>query len=52
MPMGRGTYGNKRGRPPKKQSAAKKGMGGMTMKSKKAVKPSVKTARPKKRRGM
>ena len=54
MPMGKGTYGSKRGRPPKKNrmtAAAKKGMGGM-MKPKKAVKGSVKAALTKKRRGM
>lgn len=54
MPMGKGTYGSKRGRPAKKK-AAKKGMGGMTVNPKKAVKASVKSAPKrsmKKRRGM
>ena len=44
MPMGKGTYGSKRGRPPKKNR--------MTAAAKKGIKGSVKAARTKKRRGM
>ena len=34
MPQGKGTYGNKRGRPPMKKSAPKKKTNGLTAKQK------------------